>query len=147
MASNHRVRGQSPPAAPSCWVSVPGARDVANVQERFRLPYPAPVMWWMDIIDGGPAPKRGDLIQTNVGDRRERTWFVLRARRMKRAKHPRRYSVWAARWWELEPETRVKLYVSAQRNGGQAMFIFERYPAKRRKTFEEHMKREPLAER
>lgn len=98
--------------------------------------------WWMDIQDGGPAPKRGDLIQSNVGDRRERTWLVLHARHMRRAQFPRRYQIHAARWWELEPEMRQRLYRSALRNGGQSVFWLKRYPAKKRKpTFEEYMAR------
>lgn len=31
----------------------------------------------LDMLDGARVPRRGDLIQTAVGDRRERTWFVL----------------------------------------------------------------------
>lgn len=98
-------------------------------------------MWWIDILDGGPGPKRGDLVQTNIGDRRERTWIVLRARHKKRAKRPFRYDVWAARWWELEPEMRLRLFQSAQRNGGQRIFWMRRYPAKKRKSFEDWMAR------
>jgi hypothetical protein len=81
----------------------------------------------------GRAPKRGDIMQTNFGDRRERTWLVLRARHMSRAKHPRRYHVWMARWWELEPEMRMKLFQSAERNGGQNVIVFVRYKARKRK--------------
>ena len=87
------------------------------------------------------VPKRGDIVQTNVGDRRERTWLILRARRMKRSKHHRRYQVSAARWWELEPDMRVRLWRSAERNGGQGVIYFERYPAKKRQTFEDFMER------
>jgi hypothetical protein len=89
-------------------------------------------MLWMDM-SRDIAPKRGDLVQTNVGDKRERTWLVLRARHMKRAKHPRRYQVWMARWWELEPEMRMQLFRSAERNGGQRVINFVRYKAKKRK--------------
>jgi hypothetical protein len=37
------------------------------------------------VIDmhGSPLPKRGDLLQTNVGDRRERTWFILAIKALK----------------------------------------------------------------
>lgn len=97
-------------------------------------------MWWIDMHDAR-IPKRGDLVQTNVGNRRERTWLVLRARHMQRAKHPRRFQVFAARWWELEPEMRIRLWHSAERNGGQGVIYFARYPAKRRKTFEDYMER------
>lgn len=85
------------------------------------------------------APKRGDIVQTNVGSRRERTWLILRARHMKRAKHPRRYQVFAARWWELESEMRMRLWRSAERSGGQEVVYFKRYPAKKRRTFEDYM--------
>jgi hypothetical protein len=80
----------------------------------------------IDMLDRDyPMPKRGDLIQTNVGNRRERTWFILRSRAIKR--HPWRYKLWAARWWELEPEMRQALYRSAERNGGQRTIFFHRY--------------------
>lgn len=98
-------------------------------------------MWWMDILDGRAAPKRGDLIHTNIGGRRERTWLVLRVRHMKRAKHPRRYKIWAARWWELEPEMRISLWRSSLRRGGQNIFYFKRYPVRKRETFEHYMAR------
>lgn len=80
--------------------------------------------WWMEIHDRDPAPKRGDLIQTNVGDRRERTWIIIRSAPMRRrdATLPRRFKIWKARWWEIEPETRLKLYESATRNGGQGLW-------------------------
>lgn len=101
-------------------------------------------MLWIEILDGGPAPKRGDLVQTNCGDRRERTWLVLRVRRMRpRSESPfPRFEVWMVRWWELEPEMRMRLAGSAERNGGQRIIHFHRYPAKRRKqSFEQYMKR------
>jgi hypothetical protein len=97
-------------------------------------------MMTIDILDGGPGPKRGDLIQSNVGGRRERTWLVIRSHHMRRARAPHRYRVLAARWWELEPEIRVQLFRSAQRNGGQQVFFFKRYPVKKRKkTMEEYV--------
>jgi hypothetical protein len=83
-----------------------------------------------------PAPKRGDLMQTNVGKPRERTWMLLRTRHKTRAKHPRRFEVWAARWWELEPAMRLRLAASAERRGGQQVIYLERYKAKRKLTFE-----------
>ena len=72
----------------------------------------------MEIGADEPAPKRGDLIYTNMGNRRERTWMILRSVPVKRSA-TRRYYVLKARWWELEPEMRMKLYRNAQRNGGQ----------------------------
>lgn len=79
------------------------------------------------------VPKRGDILQTNVGDRRERTTMILRAHRSKRT--PGRFHIWTERWWELEPEFRIRLYRSAERNGGQATIYFERYRASRRKPW------------
>jgi hypothetical protein len=65
------------------------------------------VSLFIDILDGGPAIKRGDLVQSNVGDRRERTWIVLRAIRMKRREVSAvpRFRVWMVRWWELALES------------------------------------------
>ena len=103
----------------------------------------------MPIVDfrlGEPSPKRGDLVQSNVerrGNGRERTWIVLRARRIhRRANDKDRYDVFMVRWWEVEPELRMRLFRSAERNGGQRVIEFHRYPAKRRKTFEDYMVRE-----
>ena len=102
-------------------------------------------MLTMDIIDGSvdAAPKRGDLLYTNVGDKRERTWFILHARKITRRNPdaPRRYQLHTARWWELEPEMRVALWRLAERNGGQGVWWFRRYPAKSRKrSFESLMR-------
>ena len=102
--------------------------------------------------EGEPRPARGDLLQTNVGDRRERTWLVLGAR----ALAPRRIAewgitaqrtrVWCERWWELEPSLRVALFRSAQRrDGGQRVFPFHRFRAKRRLGFEAYMRRREKA--
>ena len=98
---------------------------------------------FIDILDGGPAIKRGDLVQSNVGDRRERTWIVLRAVRMKRRESGAvpRFWVWMVRWWELEPEMRRRLYESAERNGGQGILNLRRYPQKKKKSFDDLMKR------
>lgn len=82
----------------------------------------------------GPAdsiPKRGDIVQTNVGDKRERTCLVLHSHQAKTG----RSHVWCERWWELEPDFRMRLYRSAQRNGGQQVIYFERYPPKKKKRF------------
>lgn len=98
-------------------------------------------MPFIDFRSDDPAPKRGDLVQSNIGNRRERTWFVLKVRRMRHRSCPR-YDVLMAKWWELEPEMRIRLYRSAERAGGQRVIAFHRYPAKRRQTFEEYMDRE-----
>ena len=95
-------------------------------------------MSFIDLLDEGhPAPKRGDIVQSNPGAKKERTWLVLRARRMRRAKGVPRYQVWMVRWWQLEPDFRNRLYASAQRNGGQTVHFFWRYPRKKRRSFED----------
>ena len=96
----------------------------------------------MDVVTDAPDPKRGDLVQTNVGDRRERTMIVLQSRHIKSREHPRRFELQAARWWEIEPETRQALARSAERRGGQQVFLFRRYKAKRKMTFEQLMRGE-----
>jgi hypothetical protein len=84
----------------------------------------------MNMLGGG-RPKRGDLLQSNVGDKRERTWFILHARKiLRRTDAPLgtvvpRFEVWRARWWELEPAMRMQLYRSAERNGGQVLWLPE----------------------
>lgn len=92
-------------------------------------------------MSGGTRPKRGDLLQSNIGSSRERTWLILHAREVKR--HADRYALKMARWWEIKPETRMKLYRSAERNGGQRVITFFRYPPKKKSklTFEQYMKR------
>ena len=61
---------------------------------------------------------------------------------MLKAKSPfPRYEVIMARWWELDPEMRMRLYRSAERRGGQNMIYFFRYSAKKKKTFEQFMRR------
>jgi hypothetical protein len=77
--------------------------------------------WWMEVPDDAPAPKRGDLIYSAVGTKKERTWIILRSVPMKRTGN-RRYSILRARWWEIEPDMRIKLYRSAERNGGQGVW-------------------------
>jgi hypothetical protein len=74
-------------------------------------------------VPEGKAPKRGDLLQSNYGDRRERTWMILSSTRVKN--HATRFNVWRARWWELEPDFRIRLYRSAERNGGQVVWYPE----------------------
>jgi hypothetical protein len=87
----------------------------------------------------GEKPKRGDLLQSNVGDRRERTWFILAARLlwMRSKSGQDRFKVWRARWWELEADFRMRLYRSAERNGGQVIW----WPEPKRK-FENLRRRE-----
>lgn len=76
----------------------------------------------------GEAPKRGDLMQTNIGDRRERTWLILRVRKIARRTDAPigtvrpRFEVWRAKWWELESDFRLRLYHSAERRGGQVIW-------------------------
>lgn len=86
----------------------------------------------MDCFDGS-APKRGDILQTNVGDRRERTCLILRVHRSSAMAW--RFHIWCERWWQLEPDFRMRLYRSAERAGGQAVGYFTRYkPPKPRRT-------------
>lgn len=98
--------------------------------------------FWVDCLDGR-EPKRGDIIHTNVGDRRERTCFILRTRRVNRIVRSSRelvprFNLWCERWWQLEPDLRMRLFRSAERSGGQQVFMFKRYPAKKkRKTIQE----------
>ena len=85
----------------------------------------------MDVIQRGVIPKRGDLVQTFVGDRRERTWFVIKARRLNQSRSPYpRYELWTVRWWHIEPELRVRLWRSAERNGGQHVLQYKAEPLK-----------------
>jgi len=92
----------------------------------------------IDMFDG-PPPKRGDIVQTNVGNPRERTWMILRARKIRRSAGATpigqvvpRFDVWMARWWELEADCRMRLFRSAQRAGGQNVIYFRRYQAKKK---------------
>lgn len=90
-------------------------------------------------------PKRGDLLQTNVGDRRERTFIILSSHVLptrwcaEMGITAQRTRLTAARWWEIEPEMRQALYRSAERAGGQEVYGFKRFPAKKKRTFEELM--------
>ena len=96
----------------------------------------------IDMLDGSEPPKRGDLVQTNVGSNRERTWFVLKVRRLKDRIGVPRCKVWMERWWDVEPELRMRLYQSAERHGGQRVIHFKRYPAKKKaRSFEQYMAR------
>jgi hypothetical protein len=96
----------------------------------------------IDMLDGTAIPKRGDLVHTNVGKPKERTWFVLTVRRLKPTKGVPRAKCWLEGWRKIEPEMRLRLYRSAERNGGQRRIPTVRYPAKERMTFEQHMRRE-----
>ena len=89
----------------------------------------------IDLPDG--TPKRGDLIQTNVGNRRERTCFIVKVHIVR----SERYRVNAVRWWEIEPEFRNLLFRSAERHGGQRVIMFKRYTVRKKKvTFEQYMR-------
>ena len=98
----------------------------------------------MDMLDKSRIPKRGDLLHTNQGDRRERTWFVLHVHKLKPTIGVPRCRLWAERWWALEPEMRMSLFRSAERAGGQRVITCKRYPAKKRKTFEQYMNRKAV---
>jgi hypothetical protein len=96
----------------------------------------------IDISDNsGIVPKRGDLLHTNVGDRRERTCMILSVRRLKPVIGLPRFKLWAERWWQLEPEFRMRLFRSAERNGGQALIRFKRHSARKKPSFESYMQR------
>ena len=96
----------------------------------------------LDMLDGSPIPKRGDLLQSNPGNKRERTWFVLSVHTLKPIKGVPRCCIWAERWWEVEPNLRVMLFRSAERRDGQQVIQFKRYPAKRKRSmnFEQYMR-------
>ena len=89
-------------------------------------------MLWMDQMEPGPPPKRGDIVQTNIGNARERTWMILYSRLMRRRTPSQnlRFKLWAVRWWELEADFRMRLYRSAERAGGQSVFYFYRYSSR-----------------
>ena len=99
------------------------------------------------VSDHYPAPKRGDLLQSNVGKKTERTWLILSVRELPQKVCKEmggiltcRWKLWAERWWELEPETRIRLWSSAERAGGQVVHGFQRFPVKRKaKTFEQYL--------
>lgn len=95
------------------------------------------------VIDVAPGEtmKRGDLVHTNVGDRRERTWIVIKARRMRRTRSGRpQFEVWMERWWKVDSDLRIALGNSAERNGGQRIVVFNRQ-RKKKVTFEQYMRR------
>jgi hypothetical protein len=88
-------------------------------------------MSFVMTVPRGKAPKRGDLMYSNCGDRRERTWFILSVKKIARQTDAElgtvkpRFSVWRARWWELEPDFRMRLFRSAERRGGQVIWYPE----------------------
>lgn len=96
---------------------------------------------------GTVRPKRGDLLQSAIGTKRERTWLVLSVHVLPTrwteqvSEERQRTRVTAARWWQLEPSLRMALYRSAGRNGGQNLYPFYRFPAKKKaRSFEEYMR-------
>lgn len=92
----------------------------------------------LDCSHGG-TPKRGDLMVSMVRGRWRRMWIILAARKVKPQKDVPRFKIWMERWWQIEPDLRVRLWNSAERNGGQKVIQFTRYPAKKKKTFEQYM--------
>ena len=104
---------------------------------------------WSDCC---PPPKRGDLMQSNIGDRRERTWIIARVRRIKRkdSNACRRFEITLYRWWTLSVKARQKLCSAQMRSLFNVQSVFELYRTKReRQTFENYMGRqlpsEPLS--
>jgi hypothetical protein len=100
------------------------------------------MQYTLDMTDGNPIPKRGDLVQTNVGNKRERTWFVIHSHPLKPTKGVPRCRLWLERWYEIEPDTRMKLFKSAERNGGQRYILTYRYPAPKHKGSKKHIRRQ-----
>jgi hypothetical protein len=93
-------------------------------------------------IDIDDVLKRGDILQTNVGNRRERTCLIVKVHTLKPRVSAFRYRLDAVRWWEIEPEFRRLLFRHAERNGGQRVVLFRRYPARKKKVaFEDYMRR------
>jgi hypothetical protein len=92
------------------------------------------------MLDRTDIPKRGDLLHTNGGSRRERTCLILKVLPLKPTAGVPRCRVWAERWWEIDYDLRLRLFLSAERNGGQRVIHFKRYNPKK-KIFEQHMRR------
>jgi hypothetical protein len=121
-----------------------GIKDAGRAK---KAKAPVRTTYHIPALDGYAIPKRGDLLQSNLGKRTERTWFILTVREVDSRVCPemggimtRRFKVWAERWWHLEPETRMRLFQSAERAGGQNVHLFHRFPPKRSKiTFEQYM--------
>ncbi len=92
----------------------------------------------VDVCEGA-ATKRGDLLQTNCGNRRERTCLIVKVHELAQRRGVPRFRVEAVRWWEIEPEFRRLLFRHAERRGGQNVMYFKRYSTKRKQTFEQYM--------
>lgn len=88
----------------------------------------------IDVTGAILTPKRGDLLHTNVGNRRERTCMILAVHRVRPIKGVPRFVLWAERWWQLEADFRMRLFRSADRNGGQTVIRFKRYPQRKTGT-------------
>ena len=93
---------------------------------------------WMDILDGGPLPRRGDRLRSS-----KTTYFVLHARQVKR-RDPKacpRAMMKVAKLEELEESTRAALIRSAIRgHDASILFNFRWHPReKKRKSFEQLM--------
>jgi len=63
-----------------------------------------------------------------IGYRRQRTFLVLKIHSVKPATGTQGCSVWAERWWEIEPELRMQLFRSAVRASGQQVFSLQSTP-------------------
>lgn len=95
----------------------------------------------IDMLHGDALPKRGDLMESNSGNRKMRTWLVLAVHPLKPIRGVPRARLWMERWWEIDPGLRNRLARSAERNGGQRLICFVRYPAKKKaKSFEDLMR-------
>lgn len=95
-------------------------------------------MMYMDILDGGQPPRRGDRLRSA-----KTTYYVLSARMVKRRdpEAPPRCLMKVARIDDLQQSTRQALIRSAIR-GHQASLLFEFrwYPrGKKAKTFDEYL--------
>ena len=103
-------------------------------------------VYHIPALSNDPIPKRGDLLQSNIGKKTERTWLILAVKELRSCVCQEmggvittRWKVWAERWFELEPETRMRLFRSAERAGGQELHGFKRFPVKKKaKTFHQY---------
>jgi len=77
---------------------------------------------------GSDRPRRGDLVHTNVGNRRERTCLILRVRK---GRIGGRFNIWAERWWEMETDLRMRLFRSVERVREQRVIYFRRHVSPR----------------
>ena len=96
-------------------------------------------MMYMDILDGGPAPRRGDRIRSA-----RTTYYVLTSRMVKRRDpnaHPR-CMMRVLRVEDCPSELSGALIRSAIRGrGASLLFHFRWYPrGKKRKSFEEYLR-------